>query len=43
MMSDDLSVRYLIKVETKIFITQPCHTSKYAKFYVDFKNINLPL
>jgi hypothetical protein len=35
------SVRYLIRV-AKNFRTQPCHTSKGAEFYVDFKNIILP-
>jgi hypothetical protein len=35
----DLAVRG----ERIVFRTQPCYTSKEAYFYVDFKNINLPL
>jgi hypothetical protein len=38
----DLSGRYLIRAEKFLCRTQPCHTSKEAEFYVDFKNIKFP-
>jgi hypothetical protein len=38
----DLSGRSLIRAKTFFSETQPCHTSKEAEFYLDFKNINFP-